>query len=496
MHREIMALYKRDEDLPERSRTMTIRHAVLDGSFYDVLQYDYYRERDDNGQYIPVRQRAPSVSHGLCRTVVNDSVSLLFSEGRFPEVYCEGEATREGLAKLIKDCGLNTVMIEAAHFGSAGSVAMILEVVASRLFIRSMRTTYLTPEFLADAPDQVERMVEKYKTKGRALRALGYDIADGDLGSDFWFEREWDATGEIWFVPRKVLKTEADRRIVDEQRTVRHSLGFCPVLWVKNLPGGDAIDGTSTFDPIGIKNQVEMDYQLSAGGRGLRYTSSPTLVLKTDDPKQAKQEHVVGDALVVPTTGDAHHLEINGQAIASVIEYCEYLRKMTLEALGGARSDPDKLSAAQSGRAMEMLNQSLIWLADKLKASYGEKALRDLLRMAIRINARMPLVDADGEKIGVLDPKEKITLKWSPWYPPTYADQSTQATAVTTLREKGVMSKRTAVTVIAPTYDIEDVDAELKEIEGDADAVADRDVRKEVETAKGTRPFEYNKGSK
>ena len=40
----------------------------------------------EGGRYVPLSQRRPSVRTGICRTVVDDSVALLFGEGRFPTV--------------------------------------------------------------------------------------------------------------------------------------------------------------------------------------------------------------------------------------------------------------------------------------------------------------------------------------------------------------------------------------------------------------------------
>ena len=87
-----------------------------------------------------------------------------------------------------------------------------------------------------------------------------------------------------------------------------------------------------------------------------------------------------GNALVVSEKGDARLLEIDGTASAAVIEYVRVLREMALEAVHGNRASPERLSAAQSGRAMEMMNQGLVWLADNLRVSYGDAVLK-LARM-------------------------------------------------------------------------------------------------------------------
>ncbi|MEK7320084.1 MAG: hypothetical protein AAB280_13505, partial [Pseudomonadota bacterium] len=121
----------------------------------------------------------------------------------------------------------------------------------------------------------------------------------------------------------------------------------------------------------------------------------------------------------------------------------------------------------QSGRAMELMNQSLIWLADKLRISYGEGALLSLLAMVVRASQKYPLKDKKGREIGELNATEDISLRWPQWYAPTYADKSTQATTLDVLRGAGLLSRETAVKSIAPSYDIADPADEIRQIESD-----------------------------
>jgi len=76
--------------------------------------------------------------------------------------------------------------------------------------------------------------------------------------------------------------------------------------------------------------QVEIDYQLSQVGRGLKYSSDPTLLLK--DPALPDGEIIkgAGNALIVSEKGDARLLEIGGTACAAVIDYVRTLRKRTV----------------------------------------------------------------------------------------------------------------------------------------------------------------------
>ena len=182
---------------------------------------------------------------------------------------------------------------------------------------------------------------------------------------------------------------EAD---IDEARSVQHGLGFVPMVWIRNLPGqsstGDIVDGACTFR-AGIETQIEIEYQLSQAGRGLKYSSDPTLLIKEPVTTDSEIIKGAGNALIVSEKGDARLLEIGGTASAAVIEYVRTLRELALESVHGNRANADRLTAAQSGRALELMNQGLIWLADNLRVSYGEGALLSLARMVLRSFANL-----------------------------------------------------------------------------------------------------------
>ncbi|WP_287496901.1 phage portal protein [Pandoraea sp. CB10b_02] len=469
MFKTITSKIDRDRDYPERQFVIDTLTRVLEGTLYDHLPHDFHTEKTDAGEYIPLRDRRPSVKYALCKTVVDDSVSLLFSEGHFPSVDCEDETTRDTLTELVKEAKLNAVMIEAATIGSVGSVAIFMRVLSGRVFFEAKNTQFLTPVWRDDAPDTLASITEQYKVKGRALKESGYAIADDDLAADFWFRRVWDDKAETWYLPWKV-KDEKAGPVVDTAKTKQHGLGFVPAEWVKNLPGGKGADGASTFNREAIDTGIEIDYQLSQAGRGLKYSSDPTLLIK--EPAVDEQGTIVkggGNAIVVSAEGDAKMLEINGTAAQAVIEYVRMLRELALESIHGNRANADKVSAAQSGRAMELMNQALIWLADKLRINYGEGALLSLLRKIVAASAKYPL-KVNGEEIEPLNAKAKLTLRWPAWYAPTYADKQTQAETLTTLRTGGLLSQETAVKSLADGYDIEDPQDEVRKINAEPPA--------------------------
>ena len=476
MFKTIQKTWLKDPDLPDRAYRLTMLGRVLDGSMYDNLKHAFHEEKAPNDEYIPLRQRRPSVRYRLCRLVVDDSASLLFSEGHFPSVECDDETVKETIEALVRELRLNEVFIDAATRGSVGSVAILLRVLDYRPFLSVMDTAFLTPNWKAKAPDTLESVTEQYKVKGKVLQAAGFTAPEDN--ADYWFRRDWTESEEVWFVPLLDSdKKDGKTHQRDSARITQHGLGFVPMVWIKNLPGGDDIDGTCTFPDEVIDTNIEVDYQLSQAGRGLKYSSDPTLLIK--EPAMGDSGSMVkgaGNAIVVSAEGDAKMLEINGTAVTAVIEYVRLLRELAVESMHGNRASADKMTAAQSGKALELMNQALIWLADKLRISYGEGGLLDLLKMLVKAHAKVPLKLKDGAELPKIATSTPITLRWPAWYAPTMQDMLDRATTLHTLCDSGLLSRETAIKVLSAEYDIEDPAAEK--------LLADADMKERNDAAK------------
>jgi len=479
--------HRRDRDLPERAWTLGVLRAVLDGTFYDVMPREFHEEKDGPGGYVPLRDRAPSVRYNLCRMVVEDSVGMVFGEEHFPRVACTERELAASLNGLVQETKLPSVMTSAAISGSVGSVAILMRVLKGRVFWQVMDTECLTPEWDPEAPDTLKRVTELYKVRAPALKAQGYAVDDGNRW--YWFQRSWDTEREIWYLPWPVTPTEKDPKPVgpqeDEKRTVAHNLGFVPIEWIRNLPGGSvtgaACDGACTFKP-GIDTQIELEYQLSQAGRGLKYSSDPTLVVK--EPAAPEGEYVKsGDnALVVSEKGDAKLLEIGGTAAEAVIAYAKFLREVALETMHGNRADPQRFSGAQSGRALEMMNYGLIGLAGHLRTSYGKGAMLRLLQMVLRASAKIAIKLSDDKTL----PKAsgaRLALIWPDWYPLSPEERREQAQTLQILEGSGLMSQETAVGAVCDSYDVADHQAELARIRAEQ---AEEDKRLAAQGAKVT----------
>ena len=94
MYKSLQTRWARDKDLPDRAYDLSMLTRILDGTVYDKLPHAFHEEKAPNDEYVPIRDRRPSVRYRLCRLVVDDSASLLFSEGHFPSFECDDEAAK------------------------------------------------------------------------------------------------------------------------------------------------------------------------------------------------------------------------------------------------------------------------------------------------------------------------------------------------------------------------------------------------------------------
>lgn len=460
-------LYKQDEDYSQRTFDIIMYRKVLDGTLYDALKHPFYKNYNQIGantqEPIPLCERRPCVRYALSKIVVDDSVSLLFGEGRFPTVLMDDEDTHKVINDLLHEKHINSIMISCATRGSVGSAALFLRLIEGRIFISVLDTEYLTPVYNPLNPEEILQITEKYKISGAELIARGYGNVKPE--AIYWFRRDWTRTAEIYYQPWECYKKDASI-IIDKERSIEHNFGMVPIVWIKNLPGNyNCEDGLCTFKDA-IDTNIELDYQMSQAGRGLKYSSEPLLLIK--NPSFSMSGEIVlggGNVIEVDEKGDAKHVEIDGSAAKAVIDYCNKLREIALENIHGNRSSPEKMHMAQSGRAMELSNLSLIWLADKLRATYGEVGLVSLIKMILLISKDNDIiVNEQIIRKGTINSAAKVSLSWPDWFEPTNDDLMKQAQTLTTYVNNNLMSSRTAIASIASSYDIADIDKELHDI--------------------------------
>lgn len=479
MLKKIIESLNQDKDYPDRAHKIDVYTRVLNGELYDKIPNSFSDEYDSSGKYIPLYKRRPSIKTPLCKSVVDSSVSLLFGEDHFPEIIADAnDDEKYKLNKIFDGIKLRETMISAALNGSVGSVVLFIRFVNGEPQIEVKGTQYLTAYFNPANPTELTSLVEQYKIAGKDLIKMGYQVADKN--TVYWFLREWDDKEERIYHPFQ----NGEEPKVDEEKTIKHDLGKVPAIWIKNLPkvssrGFNETDGDCTFASA-IDFIIEMDYLLSQGGRGLKYSADPLVVFRVDDELSLANNAIAvsGDvnqtkkivrsgsnAFVIGKDDDVNLLEISGKAAEAIIAHVRYLRELAMEGIHGNRSHADKISVAHSGAAMSKLDQALLWLVDVLRISYGDNGIVPLIKLLIHASHRIQIM-IDGESISPI--KEcKIKLNWPEWDAPSVDEKKKIADTVKSLSDAQIISKKTATTFIADDYNITSVDDEQKEIEID-----------------------------
>jgi hypothetical protein len=481
----------RDNDFPLRTYMLDIYERCLNGTLYDAFERDYHEQYSDysSQDYIPIHKRRPSSKNGLAliKTVVEESVSLLFGEGRWPTIECSTTELEQMFADLTDECELNSVMSESAIYGSSGSSITLMRVLKNKIYLDIYSAKFMTPTYDPEAPKTLIKVTEERKVTGQDLQDAGYDIPFEAMSEVFWFQRCWDEINEDWFLPLPAKNLTPDIMNnkpykQDKLRSKTHSLGFCPIIWNTNLSNGpNNIDGRCTFD-MAIDTCVIIDYLTSADVQGLFYNVTPTTVIKNPIDPNGDIVMRAGSTINLDVTGDATLLETSGTASAAVSAKIEQLRALALEQMHGNRVSPDKLAASPSGEAQKMLWQPLVMLADNLRDSYGNRSLIQLCNMVIAASQVYKL-NIKGKTYFKIPQNQDIVLKWPPFFQATAHDKSQMVNAVVAAVTGGVMSKETAIKSLASVYDVEDITAELNQILADEVAADARAVQMAAQVA-------------
>ena len=441
--------------LPARGKRLWNLHQVLQGWQYDCLPNPFDKEVTDGtgGAYIPLSERRPSVRTNLCRVVVEEAAELLFADTHWPTIQGKDPKTTTAMADLVAQCNLEPLMVHAAIAGSIGSIALLVEVHERVPRVLTLDTMFLTPKWdIAGELLQVTE-IKRYKTDEIAEFLTPQQVRDNPNTSWEW-RRVWDRKRSVMYKPR-LITDPMPPLFEDSDQTIEHDFGFVPIVWIRNMCGDPLqIDGPCTFE-LAIDTVIEQDYLLSQGGRALRYAADPKLVLKTGGADPGNITGGAANALVLPPESDAKLLEINGNAQSALINHIRELRAIVLEQLHGNKTHPDRIAASQSGRAMEMMAQSLIWLADRLRHSYGNTGLLEVARMICRMSATVG-DEKEGTAGLLLNGNtyqalsvEGLSLHWPPWFSQTGQELLELSQALATAVSAGVMSRQTASLLFA-----------------------------------------------
>jgi hypothetical protein len=436
----------------------------------------------DAGQTTPLKFRKPSTPSNVVKLVVNRLSGMVFSERTNPTVAIPADAnTEDALRAACEDGGLWDAMAQAREPGGAmGSVAVGFKFVDGRLAFEVFdpRWTFVT---FADGSDTDVASIDK-----RVIYLQ--EDQDPDTGdwvtTPIWHRHTIDAENDTLYKPALVSDdgTEPKWEVASQ---VAHGLGFCPVVWIQNLPRLDSLDGDP--DCHGAYEKIdEMDRLWSQAHKGTIANCDPTVVIIADVPME-KILKGSDNSIQVPVGSTASYLEMAGGGIERAMDLYQRDRQEVLDHCDVVLPEADA-AGAQTATEINRRYAAMLVKVGKLRRQYGSATVK-LLKLVLRA---ISILGEEGAVVlppkAVRDPNTgEVTiverkfgrldvtpeLHWPPHFDPAPQDvvQATQA-AVGAVAG-GLLGKEQAVAFVAPYFKVQDpagMNAGLRKQEADEQA--------------------------
>ena len=429
---------------------------------------------DANRQLLPIAFRYPSVQYHLSKVIVDRFTGLLFSESAHPIVRVDGDPDSEDYAvALITEAHLWSAMVLARTYGGAmGSVALGFKFVDGRPVVEVHDPRWLTPEFVDRDTFRVARIEKRYY--------YPMDVRDSDTGVwttvNLWYRRVIDSKYDIVFKPVAVEQTEGNGEPNWEvAEAIEHGHGFCPVVWIQNLPVQDDADGDP--DCQGIHELTEdIDALFSQANRGTIGNCDPTLHVAADGERPPSLAKGSDNAIFTPAGASVKYVEIGGSGPDMAMKMAERLRQLALEVAQCVLEHPDV--AHRTATEVERVYGSMLQKADILRTQYGDKGIRPLVSMMMDASRR--LIEA-GKKV-ILPPRNKgddekpdwqprsmgtggvARLQWMGYFQPGLVDADQATKAAVSAKQGGVIDDETAVKFVATYFHVTDPTALVRKL--------------------------------
>ncbi len=324
----------------------------------------------------PLKFRKPTAPYSLIRTIVDRFSGLLFSENQHPEIKIEGDPETEDWLRAVAQVSRlwQQMHLARTYGGAMGTVAIGFQFVNGKPVIEVHDPRWLFPEFIEHGSMELVSIEKRYKYPKEVQ-----DPATGKWeNKEFWYRRQISKEADTLFKPAPVENGEEPEWEIE--REVAHNFGFCPVVWVQNMPVQDSDDGDPDCSPAVYETVEAIDTLISQAHRGVVMNCDPTLVISS---KAEMNEVRVGsdNALRVPD-GSASYLELQASGPKAAMEQAEQFRKNALEMAACVVEHPDV--SGKTATEVERNYQAMLSKADVLREQYGQRCIIPLLEMIYR----------------------------------------------------------------------------------------------------------------
>lgn len=444
-------------------------------------------------------ERRPCSPQKTITRVVDRFTALLFGEDVHPSTRCIGDKkTSYWQQSLISTGRLWARMMQARAIGGAeGAVGVGLRAVAGEPRVEIFDPRF-TKQIWADREALILRAIDvRYQIPVFVKRKGG----DRETAY-YWQRRLVSDEGDIRYKPvwvdrREGMKLEdgvevyanEDGReprwadLIDQEQSVRHDLGFCPVVWIQNLPNHTSEIGYPDCEGL-YPQAFKLDQLGSQIDSAILDNLDPTLVITSPEgvfPEKLKKGSKNGLGLMQGST--AEYLEAAFGSVSVAIQWFEKRQDLFFKeaeclelAQQGAQGGPP---TAYEIRKKEGPQQSKTAV---LREQYGQHGVRRFLEMAEKMERALASTPSGGfTKLeprivkgegGAEDSVEEVELgpggytevKWPPLARPSAEETTAASTAASTALQGGVVDDQTAVEYAAPYFGAEDPGAVLARI--------------------------------
>lgn len=439
----------------------------------------------DAGESMPIKFRRPTAPYALTKVIVDRFTGLLFSERHHPQIRVDGdELTEDYVGALVEAGRLWPAMIQARTYGGAmGTVAIGFQFVDGRLEFEVHDPRWCKPRFADKARLELQSIEKRYMYPEEEVdEATGqYEIVW------YWYRRVIDVEGDVVFQPVEVGDGSEPKWVPD--KVVQHDFGFCPVVWMQNLPVQDDTDGDP--DAHGVYDLVEaIDALYSQANRGTLANSDPTLVISTDDDMSDVRKGS-DNAIKLSSGSSAVYLELQGVGQKAALELAHEFRKLALEVAQAVLDHPDV--ANRTATEIDRVYSAMIAKADVMREQYGEKGIKPLLEkvlVAVHLvtttgredgetgevvygEVRLPPRKTIDEVTGLITYVERelgespgvLQVQWPRYFESMLTDVELATRSAIAAKAGGLIDQKHAVEYVAEHFKVEDTQGMIRQID-------------------------------
>jgi len=454
-------------DVTQKQKTQVYRDSKLEmlDSYYESRQYDHLAPWDtkpaEGCAPLGLYQKQPKFKFPFARNLSSRITSKLFGDDVFPKLLIVDSPDDQAFIRAVVDAAeLKSKILEPTRRTiNTGSVFIRFKITGGAYKISWFKSKYCYPVFQDNG--ELESIVIKYVFEDPS------ETDDEGKPKKKWYKLELTTSKETLY-DNPPFSAESDRepefQVVDE---FVHNFGFVQGEWWKSTEDDDSPDGYGLISDI-TDFIDELCYSLSQSSKSVAYNQDPQLAFKgVNDDEVAQLIRSVTKSWNLGPNGDAKYLEAGLGGVEKAIA----LRDKVIQNIGDLTratiQDPEKLvGAAQSAKAMEILNGPLMDLVSEYRNVFEKQFRKLVLKLAWAtllsksLGIDIPIEVPDSYIPATWD----LTLKWPRIFKLTLDDIQKMVNLANTAASGNLIARKTGTRYLAEEFGIEDIDAEQDEI--------------------------------